>query len=59
MTAERWQLFPPLSDEEYAALKADIAAQGVLVPVVIDEDTGEVIEGHHRLRAWPSYGPKA
>ena len=52
MTAERWQLLPPLTDEEYASLKADIAAQGVLVPVVIDEDTGEVIEGHHRLRAW-------
>jgi ParB-like chromosome segregation protein Spo0J len=52
MTAESWQLLPPLSDEEYAALKADIAVQGVLVPVVIDEDTGEVIEGHHRLKAW-------
>jgi len=25
MTAERWQLLPPLSDEEYQALKADIA----------------------------------
>ena len=34
------------------ALKADIGTQGVLVPLVIDEDTGEVIEGHHRLRAW-------
>jgi ParB-like chromosome segregation protein Spo0J len=52
MTAERWQLLPPLSDEEYAGLKADISLQGVLVPVVIDEDTGEVIEGHHRLKAW-------
>jgi site-specific DNA-methyltransferase (adenine-specific) len=52
MTVERWQLLPALSDEEYAGLKADIAAQGVLVPVVIDEDTGEVIEGHHRLKAW-------
>ncbi len=52
MTVERWQLLPPLSDEEYRALKADIAAQGVLVPLVIDEDTGEVIEGHHRLKAW-------
>ena len=52
MTVERWQLLPPLSDEEYAGLKADIAAQGVLVPVVIDEGSGEVIEGHHRLRAW-------
>ena len=52
MTAERWQLLPPLSDEEYQALKADIGTQGVLVPVVVDEDTGEVIEGHHRLKAW-------
>ena len=41
-----------LSDEEYRALKADIATQGVLVPVVIDADSGEVIEGHHRLQAW-------
>ncbi|MGA3353849.1 MAG: DNA methyltransferase [Acidimicrobiales bacterium] len=52
MTAERWQLLPPLSDDEYAALKADIAAQGVLVPIVLDADSGAVIEGHHRLRAW-------
>ncbi|MGA2530725.1 MAG: DNA methyltransferase [Acidimicrobiales bacterium] len=52
MSGERWQLLPPLSDDEYAALKADIAAQGVLLPVVIDADSGEVIEGHHRLRAW-------
>jgi site-specific DNA-methyltransferase (adenine-specific) len=43
---------PPLSDDEYAALKADIATQGVLVPIVFDADTGKVIEGHHRLRAW-------
>jgi ParB-like chromosome segregation protein Spo0J len=52
VTGDRWQLLPPLSDEEYAALKADIAVQGVLLPVVIDAETGEVIEGHHRLRAW-------
>jgi hypothetical protein len=43
---------PALSKDEFAALKADIGTQGVLVPVVIDEDTGEVIEGHHRLKAW-------
>jgi ParB-like chromosome segregation protein Spo0J len=50
--ADRWQLLPALADEEYAALKADIASQGVLVPVVVDAETREVIEGHHRLRAW-------
>jgi site-specific DNA-methyltransferase (adenine-specific) len=43
---------PDLTEEEFRALKADVAAQGVLVALVIDEDTGEVIEGHHRLRAW-------
>jgi hypothetical protein len=43
---------PDLTKDEYAALKADIATQGVLVPIVFDADTGEVIEGHHRLRAW-------
>jgi ParB-like chromosome segregation protein Spo0J len=52
MTNDRWQLLPPLSDDEYAALKADIGTQGVLVPIVFDADTGKVIEGHHRLRAW-------
>jgi len=50
--ADRWQLLPRLSDDEYEALKRDVAAQGVLVPVVIDADSGEVIEGHHRVRAW-------
>jgi ParB-like chromosome segregation protein Spo0J len=52
VAVDRWQLLPPLSDDEYSALKADIAAQGVLVPVVIDADSGETVEGHHRLRAW-------
>jgi len=49
---DRWQLLPDLTEEEFRALKADIAAQGILVALVIDEDTGEVIEGHHRLKAW-------
>ena len=59
MAADRWQLMPDLTEDEYAALKADIAAQGVLVPIVFDADTGKVIEGHHRLRAWTSCGPRA
>ena len=49
---DRYQLLPPLSAEEFAALKADIAVNGVLIPVVIDADSGEVIEGHHRVQAW-------
>lgn len=43
-----YQLLAPLRDEEYAALKADIAAHGVQVPVELDE-AGVVIDGHHRV----------
>jgi hypothetical protein len=46
-----YQLLPPLSAEEYAALKADIAARGVLVPVEVDEQ-GNLLDGHHRVLAW-------
>lgn len=42
-----YQLLPPLSPEEYAALRADIAARGVLVPVERDEN-GAILDGHHR-----------
>jgi ParB-like chromosome segregation protein Spo0J len=44
------QLLPPLSASEYEALKASIAALGIRVPVEIDADTGEVLDGHHRLQ---------
>lgn len=44
------QLLPPLTDEQFRALKADIAARGVLVPIVVTRG-GVVIDGHHRLRA--------
>jgi len=40
----------PLSEEEYAALKASIAMRGVEIPLVVDVE-GEVIDGHHRRRA--------
>jgi len=51
VTTDRWQFMPPLSDEEFAALKRDIAGHGVIVPVVIDAATGETVDGHHRQRA--------
>jgi len=50
-----YQVLPPLSDEDFAALKADIDARGVLVPVEYDED-GNVLDGHHRLRACEELG---
>lgn len=51
MTDEEWQLLPALSDEEFAALKSDIAERGVLVAIELD-DAGAILDGHHRLRAW-------
>ncbi len=49
--SQPYQVLPELTAEEFAALKTDIAARGVLVPVEIDE-TGAVLDGHHRIRAW-------
>jgi len=46
-------LLPPLSTEEFAALKADIKANGVLSDVLHDED-GNVLDGHNRLKIDPS-----
>jgi ParB-like chromosome segregation protein Spo0J len=45
---DEYQLLPPLSAEERAALKADIATRGILIPVEVDED-GRTLDGHHRL----------
>ncbi len=45
-----YQIMPPLTAAEYAALKADIAAHGVQVAVELDE-AGNVLDGHHRVRA--------
>lgn len=44
----RYQLLDPLRPEERAALKADIAAKGVLVPVEMDTE-GNVLDGHQRV----------
>lgn len=53
------QVMPPLSPNEYEALKADIDKRGVLIPIVVDADTGDVIDGHHRLRACQELGKEA
>ena len=44
-----WQLLPDLTHDELAALRADIAENGVLVPVEVDED-GAILDGHNRAR---------
>lgn len=55
--AEQYQLLPALTDEEYEALKADIALRGVMVPVEYDE-AGAILDGHHRVRACEELGVK-
>jgi len=45
-------LLPPLSTEEFDALKADIKERGVQDRVWVDED-GNVLDGHHRLKCDP------
>ena len=42
-----YQFFQPLSDEEYTALKRDIEARGIKVPIELDND-GNILDGHHR-----------
>lgn len=50
-----FQVLPPLSEEDYRNLKADIEMNGVLVPVELDED-GTIIDGHHRVRVCQELG---
>lgn len=62
LKAMNFQVLPPLSAEDYAALKSDIAARGVLVPVEYDEE-GNILDGHHRvqicgelgIKTWPKF----
>jgi len=47
----RYQFMPDFSPEAFAALKADIAARGVVTPIDIDEH-GNILDGHNRYAAW-------
>jgi len=53
----KYQLLPPLTEDEYEVLKADIAARGVQVPVEYDEE-GNILDGYHRVRACLELGIK-
>lgn len=47
--AIEFQVMPPLSMEEYNSLHDSIEQSGIQVPIVVDE-TGTVIDGHHRKK---------
>lgn len=51
MPHSRWQVMPDLTPDEFTTLKADISERGIIVPIVIDAESGEIIDGHHRLKA--------
>ena len=40
---------PPLSSDERERLKIDIAQRGIRVPIEVCEETGVLLDGHHRL----------
>lgn len=53
---QRFQVMPELREEEYQKLKESIAEQGVLIPIEKDGDTGEILDGFHRMRACEELG---
>ncbi|AFH21526.1 DNA adenine methylase [environmental Halophage eHP-3] len=54
-TSEPYQVMPELSTDEFQRLKNDIEQNGIEYPIIVDAD-GEIIDGHHRMRAWKELG---
>lgn len=52
-----YQFLPALSDAEYDALRADIAANGMRHPIIVDEKD-KILDGHHRARIAAELGFK-
>jgi hypothetical protein len=48
-------LLPPLSDEQYAALEADILQNGCYSPIIVNENT-VIIDGYHRYEICEKHG---
>lgn len=46
--ADLYQEMPPLSDYDRARLRESIAKEGVQIPVIVREEDGGIIDGHHR-----------
>ena len=44
---EMKELLPPLSEEQFSALQADILTNGCYAPVIVDEEM-HIIDGHNR-----------
>lgn len=53
--SSNYQILPPLLPNEFEALKASIAEQGIDVPIIVDQE-GNTIDGYHRQRACDELG---
>jgi ParB-like chromosome segregation protein Spo0J len=53
--AAPYQLMPLLSAEELAALRDDIATNGILIPITVDQHR-VIIDGHHRQHIADEFG---
>ena len=51
----KYQVMPDMAQDEYDALKEDIAERGVMIPIEFDED-GNVLDGHHRMKICAELG---
>jgi len=49
------KILPKLSAEEYEALKESISEQGLLYPIIINQDN-EILDGHNRYKACKETG---
>ena len=49
------ELLPSLTDEQYAALEADILQNGCYSPIIINEDN-VIVDGHHRYEICEKHG---
>lgn len=47
----RWVELPAMHDVIYQSLKRDIAANGMMVPIAVDQH-GDIIDGFYRVQAW-------
>ncbi len=52
---ENYQIMPDLTEQEYEALKENIAERGVVGPIEFDED-GNCLDGYNRLKACNELG---
>lgn len=52
---EPYQVMPDLDGDEFDRLKQDIEENGVEYPIIVNGD-GDVIDGHHRRKAWIELG---